>query len=84
MKRETRDDIMIWSAVGMLFAGVGVSVAGFLVEPLGIIHDTVLWFFAQCLIWSGAVFGIPVYVRTKINSMIGNIPEKEKTEAKGE
>lgn len=29
MKRETRDDIMIWSAVGMLFAGVGVSVAGF-------------------------------------------------------
>lgn len=23
MKRETRDDIMIWSAVGMLFAGVG-------------------------------------------------------------
>ena len=82
MKRETRDDIMIWSAVGMLFAGVGVSVAGFSVEPLGIIHDTVLWFFAQCLIWSGAVFGIPVYVRTKINSMIGNISEKEKTEVK--
>jgi hypothetical protein len=63
MKRETRDDIMIWSAVGMLFAGVGVSVAGFLVEPLGIIHDTVLWFFAQCLIWSGSFTKPPSHFR---------------------
>lgn len=78
MKRETRDDIMIWTAVGMLFAGVVMSFTGFFCEPMGVIHDSVLWFFAQCLLYAGAVFGIPVYVRTKINSMIGNIPGKEK------
>lgn len=47
MKKNTKEDIQVWTAVGMLFAGVGLSVAGFVVEPLGQIHDSVLWFFAQ-------------------------------------
>ena len=50
MKKNTKEDIQVWTAVGMLFAGVGLSVAGFVVEPLGQVHDSVLWFFAQCLI----------------------------------
>lgn len=45
MKKNTKEDIQVWTAVGMLFAGAGgLSVAGFIVEPLGQIHDSVLWF----------------------------------------
>ena len=44
-----KKDLRAWSAIGMLAAGVGLSTAGFCVEPVGEISDSVLWFFAQCL-----------------------------------
>ena len=78
MKRETKEDIQVWTAVGMLIAGVTMSFIGFFVEPTGIIHDSVLWFFAQCLLYGGAVFGIPLYVKSKISSIIGNDKKEEK------
>ena len=63
MKRDLR----AISAVGMLVAGVGLSVAGFCVEPVGEISDSVLWFFAQCLLYAGAALGIDVFVEHKID-----------------
>lgn len=78
MKRETKEDVQIWTAVGMLIAGVTMSFIGFFVEPSGIIHDSVLWFFAQCLLYGGAVFGIPLYVKSKVSSIIGNDKKEEK------
>lgn len=73
MKKNTKEDIQVWTAVGMLFAGVGLSVAGFVVDPLGQIHDSVLWFFAQCLIYAGSIFGIGIYVNGKFNSLVDRI-----------
>lgn len=77
MKRETKEDIQVWTAVGMLIAGVGLSVAGFLVGPLGIIHDSVLWFFAQCLLYAGSIFGVSIYVTGKVNKAITNFKQRE-------
>ena len=79
MKKNTKEDIQVWTAVGMLLAGVGLSVAGFVVEPLG--HDSVLWFFAQCLIYAGSIFGIGIYVNGKFNSLVDrlNSSKEEKT-----
>ncbi len=69
MKKETKESIQIWSAVGMLVAGVSLSVAGFIVPPTGEIHDSVLWFFAQCLLYAGSIFGIGLYVNNKFNHL---------------
>lgn len=44
MKKETKEEVQIYTAVGMLMSGVGLSVAGFIVEPTGQIHESVLWF----------------------------------------
>lgn len=82
MKRETKEDIQVWTAVGMLIAGVGLSAAGFLVEPLGIIHDSVLWFFAQCLIYAGSIFGVSIYVTSKVNKAITNFKQREEGDGK--
>ena len=60
-------DLRAISAVGMLVAGVGLSVAGFCVPPVGEISDSVLWFFAQCLLYAGAALGIDVFVEHKID-----------------
>ena len=54
------------TAVGMLAAGVGLSIAGFAVPPVGEISDSVLWFFAQCLIYAGAALGIDVMIEQKL------------------
>ena len=36
-------NVRAWSAVAMLAAGVGLSVAGFIAPPFGEISDSVLW-----------------------------------------
>jgi hypothetical protein len=73
MKKETKEDVQICTAVGMLIAGVSLSVAGFIVDPTGQIHDSVLWFFAQCLIYSGSIFGVATYVNTKFNHLVDKL-----------
>lgn len=67
----------------MLIAGVSLSVAGFIVEPTGQIHDSVLWFFAQCLIYAGSIFGVAVYVNTKFNYLVDKIKIKEEEKKNG-
>ena len=61
--------VRAWSAVAMLAAGVGLSVAGFCVPPVGEISDSVLWFFAQTLIYAGTALGIDVMIDAKMRKL---------------
>ena len=61
-----KQDVRAWSAVAMLASGVGLSVAGFIAPPFGEISDSVLWFFAQCLMYAGTALGIDVMVDYKL------------------
>ena len=61
--------VRCWTAVGMLASGVGLSIAGFAVPPVGEISDSVLWFTAQCLIYAGSALGIDVIIDTKLSRM---------------
>lgn len=69
MTKERRTDFQVWSAIAMLAAGVIMTAAGFIVPPLGEISDSVLWFFAQCLIYAGSIFGVSIYVQSKISDL---------------
>ena len=53
----------------MLSSGVGLSVAGFIAPPFGEISDSVLWFFAQCLIYAGTALGFDVMIEAKLKSL---------------
>lgn len=53
----------------MLAIGAALSVAGFIVPPTGEISDSVLWFFAQCLIYAGSIFGVSTYVHGKFTEL---------------
>ena len=55
------------TAAFMLIAGVSLSVAGFCVEPVGQISESVLWMFAQCLIYAGSALGVDVVIDYKID-----------------
>lgn len=60
-----KEAIQYATAVGMLVAGLALTVAGFVVEPVGEISDSVLYVLAQCLIYAGSIFGIGLYVNTR-------------------
>lgn len=78
MDKEKRTAFQVYSAVGMLLAGVALSVAGFCVPPVGEISDSVLWFFAQCLIYAGSIFGVSIYVQSKFTDLKKEISKEIK------
>ena len=82
MTREHRVNIQYISAVGMLISGVALSIAGFVVPPLGEISDSVLWFAAQTMIYAGSVFGVSVYVNDKFRSITDKLNKENDAENK--
>ncbi len=62
MNKETA---AIISALMMLVSGIALSVVGFATSPTGEIHDSVLWYLAQALIYAGSIFGVKIYIDGK-------------------
>lgn len=80
MKKETKENIQYGSALGMLVLGGGLAIAGFIVIPTGEIHESVLWMFAQCILYAGSVFGISVYVTGKFKYLEDKLLKKKEDE----
>lgn len=78
MTKDTRTTYQVFSALAMLLAGVALSIAGFIVPPVGEISDSVLWFFAQCLIYAGSIFGVSIYVQSKFTELKDQLTNKVK------
>ena len=62
MKKDIKDFIMIISALVTLASGIVLSFLSFFLSRYQI-HDSVLWYFAQTLMYAGSCFGIGAYVR---------------------
>lgn len=67
-----RKNINMIFALALITSGAVMSFLGFYTSPVGEISDSVLWYFAQCLIYAGSVFGMKEYV----DYMIGKIKRK--------
>ena len=59
---KEKSDKGVVGALMMLMSGIALSVAGFVVDPVGVISDSVLWYVSQALIYAGSVFGVTVYI----------------------
>lgn len=69
MTANRKLSIQTWSAIGMLVFGCFLSAWGFFVPPVGEISDSVLYLFAQCLIYAGSIFGVSSYYKAKFNDL---------------
>ena len=67
------------SAIAMLLSGISLSIAGFCVEPVGEISDSVLWYVAQALIYAGSAFGIDVIIDRRIKETTDKADERRKS-----
>ena len=63
MTRERKENITVYSAVAMLVFGCVLTTIAFFIEPMGEIHDSVLWVLGQCFIYAGGALGIANYAR---------------------
>lgn len=84
MTKETRGNIAVYSAVGMLAFGMILTGIGFFVAPLGEVSDSVLWVLGQALIYAGSIFGIATYTKGVIIKQVGELEERYKRERKEE
>lgn len=75
MTTEKKISIQTWSAIAMLAVGSVLSVAGFCVPPVGEVDDSVLYLFAQCLIYAGSIFGVSSYYKAKFNELKHRVDE---------
>lgn len=69
MRESGKDTAMIVSACVMLASGIALSFLAFFLSELHEIHDSVLWYFAQTIVYASSVFGIGAYVDTKIKKL---------------
>ena len=61
-----------WTALALLFSGIIMAFTALLMPPPGQIHDSVLYIFAQILIYCGSIFGIDSYITQKIKKNHNN------------
>ena len=65
-----KESFKLISAAFMLVMGVTLCFCAFWTAPVGEIHDSVLWYFAQCLIYAGSAVGIDLIIDERIRKMI--------------
>lgn len=58
-----------FSACFLLISGVVMAFLSFFTSENGEISDSVLWYFAQCLIYAGSVFGVTAYIDTRLKQI---------------
>ena len=64
-----RESYQLITATGLLVSGVVLSFLSFFLTAGHIITDSVLWYFAQCLLYSGGIFGIRSYTITRLGKL---------------
>lgn len=75
MKKDGKECIIIASACITLCSGIAMSFLSFFLSLDHSIHSSVLWYFAQTLMYTASAFGIYGYVRAqsdKLNNLINN------------
>lgn len=76
MRANTKDWIQYASAIAMVLSGIVLAFLSFFLTADHNITDGVLWYVAQALTFAGAVFGISVYIKSKVGEVKSEIIEE--------
>ena len=86
---DVKSKIAYITAIVAFIAGWGLTIAGFIVPPVGAVTDSVLWILGQALVYAASVFGVGMYVTSSVRGMKESIgrfmtDEKRKLEKEDE
>ena len=77
MKKDIKEKLMIASALITLASGIVLSFLSFFLSSYHI-DNSVLWYFAQTLMYAGSCFGIGAYITKFKNEINEKIIENKK------
>ena len=84
MRTNTKDWIQYGSAIAMIGSGITLAFLSFFLTADHNITDGVLWYVAQALTFAGAVFGISVYIKSKVGEVKSEIIEEARRWMRGQ
>ena len=84
MRANTKDWIQYASAIAMVASGIVLAFLSFFLTTDHNITDGVLWYVAQALTFAGAVFGISVYIKSKVGEVKSEIIEEARRWMRGQ
>ena len=70
------------TAVVAFVIGWGLTIAGFVVPPVGTVADSILWILGQGLLYAASVLGIGMYVSGSMRGMKRSISQFMREEHK--
>ena len=71
-----KEKIAIITAVAAFIVGWALSIAGFIVPPLGEVAESTLWILGQALVYAASVFGITGYFTSETRRLRRDIDIK--------
>lgn len=77
MKSNTKDWIQYSTALMLAGSGVGLAFLSFFLNEYNI-AEGVLLYIAQAFVFAGGIFGVSVYIRTKIGEFKNQVVEEVK------
>lgn len=84
-KMTMKEKLAYGTCIAAFVMGWGLTIAGFIVPPVGIISDSVLWVLGQSLIYCASVIGISSHYGSEVRNFEKKISdyvkktEKDKT-----
>ena len=79
---EVKTKIAYITAIIAFVLGWGLTIAGFIVPPVGAVTDSVLWILGQALVYAASVFGVGMYVTGSVKGMKAAIGQFMRDESK--
>ena len=77
MKSNTKDWIQYSTALMLAGSGVGLAFLSFFLNEYNI-AEGVLFYIAQAFVFAGGIFGVSVYIRTKISEFKSEVVNEVK------
>ena len=84
MRANTKDWIQYSTAIAMVGSGIVLAFLSFFLTADHNITDGVLWYVAQALTFAGAVFGISVYIKSKVGEVKSEIIDEARRWMRGQ
>ena len=84
MRTNTKDWIQYSTAIAMVGSGIVLAFLSFWMTENHDITDGVLWYVAQALTFAGGVFGISLYVKTKVGEVKSEIIDEARRWMRGQ
>nr|DAH17171.1 MAG TPA: hypothetical protein [Bacteriophage sp.] len=75
MTPNVRESLQYGTAIGMVVSGIILAFLSFFLNGYNI-SDGVLWYISQALVYSGAIFGVNIYFKTKLGNFESRVDDK--------